>query len=116
SNDYTRSGSERSQGKLVQDREWSWVGEDGIEYQGAQHQLESELSSERIPAYTLVSRLDWRDWLPAMQVAELQWALPPVLADSPRQPTPRSQGPKLPPPLDQYPSLRERAVQLLRRS
>lgn len=98
----------------MQDREWSWVSEDGIEYQGGLHQLTSELSAERLPAYTLVSRMDWRDWLPAMQVAELQGALPRWLVDAPRQPTTRAAGPKLPPPLSQYPLLRGRALELQR--
>jgi hypothetical protein len=92
----------------VQDDSWSWVGEDGVEHHGSESQLTAALSAQRIAAYTLVTRARWRDWLPAMSVGELQWALPVDARDVVRAPTPLHNHPKLPPPLEDFPALKLR--------
>ncbi len=93
-------------------REWSWVGEDGVEHVVSEDQLTFALSAEELPAYTLVCRDGWAEWLPAMQVAELRWALPPGQADTPRKPA-RSEGsPRQAPPLATYKTLRFRAGEI----
>lgn len=92
----------------MQDDSWSWVGEDGVEHHGNESQLTAALSANRLAAYTLVTRTRWRDWLPAMSVGELQWALPVDARDIVRAPTPRLNQPKLPPPLEDYPALKLR--------
>src|SRR6185503_462746 len=66
--------------------EWRWVGEDGVEKPVAEQELIAELSSESLPNYTLVWKKGWLEWLPAMQVAELAWALPSGKADDPVKP------------------------------
>lgn len=97
----------------MHDQAWSWVGEDGVEHRGSENQLTDALASGRIPSYTLVTKPEWRDWLPAMTVVELQWALPTGTADNPRRPLPRENLPKLPPPLGDYPIFRQRHQNLL---
>ena len=99
--------AKRSQEKRVQD-DWSWVGEDGVEHHGNESQLAAGLSAQRLAPYTLVTRTGWRDWLPAMAVAELQSVLPHNSRDVVRTPTARTHLPKLPPPLHEYPALRLR--------
>ncbi len=92
-------------------QEWSWVGEDGSEHAGDESELSFALSSEELPAHILVCRKGWGEWLPAMQVAELQWALPAGRADNPRKPT---MGHRPKPPLELYPSLKKRARDIAR--
>jgi hypothetical protein len=87
-------------------QEWSWVGEDGTEHDLDESELTFSLSSEELPAHVLVTKHGWGEWLPAMQVAELQWALPAGRSDNPRKP---SAGRKPPPPLERYPALKQRA-------
>lgn len=103
---------ERSHEKRVQDDSWSWVGEDGVEHHGSESQITAALSAQRLAPYTLVTRSSWRDWLPAMVVGELQWALPMGARDLVRTPLLRRNEPKLPPPLEDYPALRLRLAAL----
>jgi hypothetical protein len=94
-------------------QEWRWVGEDGVEKTVAEEELIAELSSESLPNFTLVWRKGWLEWLPAMQIEELSWALPPGKSDEPV--TPREQlGANSPPapPLYRYPVLKRRAANL----
>lgn len=97
----------------MHDQAWSWVGEDGVEHRGSENQLTDALATGRLAPYTLVTKPEWRDWLPAMTVVELQWALPVGTADNPRRPLPRENLPKLPPPLGDYPLFRQRHHNLL---
>jgi hypothetical protein len=97
----------------VHDQAWSWVGEDGVEHRGSENQLTDALATGRLAPYTLVTKPEWRDWLPAMTVVELQWALPAGTADNPRRPLPRENLPKLPPPLGDYALFRQRHLNLL---
>lgn len=97
----------------MHDQAWSWVGEDGVEHRGSENQLTDALATGRLAPYTLVTKPEWRDWLPAMTVVELQWALPAGTADNPRRPLPRENLPKLPPPLGEYPLFRQRHHNLL---
>ncbi len=90
-------------------REWSWVGEDGTEHPVDEDELSFALSSEELPAYTLVCKKGWGEWLPAMQVAELLWALPAGRSDNPRKP---AIGRKPAPPLERYPKLKQRAADI----
>ncbi|HEX2735915.1 MAG TPA: hypothetical protein VHM70_30150 [Polyangiaceae bacterium] len=92
-------------------QEWSWVGEDGTEHEVDEGELTFSLSSEDLPAHILVIKRGWGEWLPAMQVAELQWALPAGRSDNPRKP---SAGRKPKPPLDRYASLKQRALDIAR--
>lgn len=96
----------------MQDDSWSWVGEDGVEHHGSEGQITAALSAQRLAPYTLVTRSVWRDWLPAMTVGELQWALPMGSRDLVRTPLLRRNEPKLPPPLEDYPALRLRLAAL----
>lgn len=93
------------------DQEWSWVGEDGVEHSADEGELSFALSSEDLPPYTLVHKRGWGEWLPAMQVAELLWALPAGRSDNPRKPV---MGQKPLPPLAKYPSLKKRARDIAR--
>ncbi|HEX3594729.1 MAG TPA: hypothetical protein VHU80_06495, partial [Polyangiaceae bacterium] len=90
-------------------QEWRWVGEDGVENVVSEHELIAELSSEALPPYTLVWKKRWLEWLPAMQVAELGWALPPGKAEravKARESAGAAQPP--PPPLYLYPVIKGR--------
>ena len=92
-------------------QEWRWVGEDGVEKSVSEHELIAELSSEALPHYTLVWKKRWVEWLPAMQVAELGWALPPGKAEravKARESSTAMQPP--PPPLYLYPVLQRRGA------
>jgi hypothetical protein len=94
-------------------QEWRWVGEDGVEKKVDEPELIAELSSESLPNYTLVWRRGWVEWLPAMQVQELSWALPPGKSDehvTPREHTGAGSPPA--PPLYRYPVLKRRAANL----
>lgn len=93
--------------------DWRWVGEDGVEKSVAEQELIAELSSESLPNYTLVWKKGWLEWLPAMQVAELAWALPSGKADDPAKPRERPDAATPPaPPLYRYPVLKRRAANL----
>jgi hypothetical protein len=92
-------------------QEWRWVGEDGVQKAVTEQELIAELSSETLPHYTLVWKKRWLEWLPAMQVAELGWALPPGRAErgvKPRESASGAQPP--PPPLYLYPVIKRRAA------
>jgi hypothetical protein len=93
--------------------EWRWVGEDGVEKTVAEQELIAELSSESLPNYTLVWKKGWLEWLPAMQVAELAWALPPGKADDVVKPREKAEAASPPaPPLYRYPVIKRRAENL----
>jgi hypothetical protein len=93
--------------------DWRWVGEDGVEKPVTEQELIAELSSESLPNYTLVWKKTWLEWLPAMQVSELAWALPSGKADDPVKPRERAQAMVPPaPPLYRYPVLKRRAANL----
>jgi hypothetical protein len=95
-------------------QEWRWVGEDGVQKAVTEQELIAELSSEALPHYTLVWKKRWLEWLPAMQVAELGWALPPGRAEravKPRESASGTQPP--PPPLYLYPVIKRRAARAL---
>jgi hypothetical protein len=91
-------------------QEWRWVGEDGVEKAVSEHELIAELSSESLPRHTLVWKNRWLEWLPAMQVAELAWALPPGKAERAvkARESPLATEPPAP-PLYLYPVLKRRA-------
>jgi hypothetical protein len=94
-------------------QEWRWVGEDGVERTVAEQELIAELSSESLPNFTLVWRKGWLEWLPAMQVQELSWALPPGKSDEPLSPREQLGANNPPaPPLYRYPVLKRRAANL----
>jgi hypothetical protein len=90
---------------------WHWVSEDGSEREVSEEELIAGLSSEHVPVYALVWREGWGEWLPAMQVAELSWALPAGRADTPRKPSPGSHQKPIP-NLASYPQLRQRAAKV----
>jgi hypothetical protein len=95
-------------------QEWRWVGEDGVQKAVTEQELIAELSSEALPHYTLVWKKRWLEWLPAMQVAELGWSLPPGRAEravKPRESATGAQPP--PPPLYLYPVIKRRAARAL---
>jgi hypothetical protein len=90
-------------------QEWRWVSEDGVENAVTEQELIAELSAEGLPPYTLVWKEHWLEWLPAMRVAELAWALPPGKAEramKPRESATAVQPPS--PPLYLYPVLKRR--------
>lgn len=97
---------------MGENRGWSWVAEDGAEHKVSEDELTFALSSEELPAYILVCRDDWAEWLPAMQVAELRWALPAGQADTPRKPELLSGGVRDNPPLGAYKTLKFRAKEI----
>lgn len=90
---------------------WHWVSEDGSEHEFSEEELIAGLSSEHVPVYALVWREGWGEWLPAMQVAELSWALPAGQADNPRRPSPGSHQRPVP-NLSSYALLRARAAKI----
>ena len=94
-------------------QEWRWVGEDGVEKTVTEQELIAELSSESLANYTLVWKKGWLEWLPAMQVSELLWALPPGKTDTPVKPREKSTATAPPaPPLYRYPVIKRRATNL----
>lgn len=97
---------------MQENRDWSWVDKDGIEHAAVEDELTFALSSEKLPPYILVCKSGWNTWLPAMQVAELAWALPPGSADTPHKPEFKTSGERLPPPLQAYPALEARAADI----
>jgi hypothetical protein len=100
---------------LVSDnaQEWRWVGDDGVEKTVTEQELIAELSSESLPNYTLVWKKCWVEWLPAMQVAELSWALPAGKSDEAVKPREKENVVQAPaPPLYLYPVLKRRAANL----
>lgn len=94
-------------------KEWRWVGEDGVEKKTSEQELIAELSSEALPHYVLVWKRGWAEWLPAMQIAELSWTLPPGKADEAVKPKekPGAESPPAP-PLYRYPVIKRRAAGL----
>lgn len=90
---------------------WHWVSEDGSEREVSEEELIAGLSSEHVPVYALVWRTGWGEWLPAMQVAELSWALPAGRADTPRKPIPGTHH-KPVANLASYPLLQQRAAKV----
>ncbi len=97
---------------MTENREWSWVGKDGIEHAVSEDELTFALSSEELAPHTLVCHQGWHEWLPAMQVAELAWALPPGYADAPQKPNTSENGARKPPPLDRYSEFERRAADI----
>jgi hypothetical protein len=94
-------------------QEWRWVGEDGVEKTVTEQDLIAELSSESLANYTFVWKKGWLEWLPAMQVAELAWALPAGKADEPTKPKEKDTAASPPaPPLYRYPVVKRRAANL----
>ena len=94
-------------------KEWRWVGEDGAQTTLSEQELIAELSSESLPHYTLVWKKGWAEWLPAMQVVELAWSLPPGKADDPATPKEKKSADSPPaPPLYRYPVIKRRAQNL----
>jgi len=94
-------------------QEWRWVGEDGVAKTVTEQELIAELSSESLPNYTLVWKKRWLEWLPAMQVAELAWALPAGKADNPIKPREKDTAVTPPaPPLYRYPVIKRRAANM----
>ncbi|MFZ5891731.1 MAG: hypothetical protein ACOY0T_11810 [Myxococcota bacterium] len=55
---------------------WHWLSPDGKEAQGSQADLAARLSSQTLPASTLVWKKTWADWMPANRVTVLASALP----------------------------------------
>jgi len=94
-------------------QEWRWVGEDGVERTVTEQDLIAALSSETLPNFVLVWKHGWLEWLPAMQVSELSWALPPGKADEPAKPREKDSAlAPPPPPLYRYPVIKRRAANL----
>lgn len=94
-------------------QEWRWVGEDGVERTVAEQDLIAALSSETLPNFVLVWKHGWLEWLPAMQVSELSWALPPGKSDEPAKPREKDSAlAPPPPPLYRYPVIKRRAANL----
>lgn len=95
---------------------WQWADADGVVSIVDEWELISSLSTGTLPAYTLVWRENWKEWLPACQVAELANVLPrdqiekavtPIIDKSIKEPPP--------PPTDKYQTFkaREAAAKLL---
>jgi hypothetical protein len=94
-------------------QEWRWVGEDGVERTVTEQDLIAALSSETLPNFVLVWKHGWLEWLPAMQVSELSWALPPGKSDEPAKPREKDSAlAPPPPPLYRYPVIKRRAANL----
>ncbi len=96
--------------------DWRWVDVDGAQKPIDEWELVSSLSTGALPAYTLVWRAGWAQWLPACQVAELSSAVPSEHREAPVEPEvdeARTEAP--PPPLEKYERYRTRqaASQLL---
>jgi hypothetical protein len=92
---------------------WLWATESGEQHAGSEHELVTCLSSRALPAYTLVWRSGWSEWLPAMQVKELARGLPESSLCAPRAPRATAPGvPPPPPPIETYPMLRRWAEEL----
>lgn len=95
---------------------WRWVSEQGEQSSVTDDELIAGLSSESIPSYALVWKAGWSEWVSAMHVAELSWALPAGHAGMPHRPEPSTNPDPPAPPLDRYPALRDEVDQLLRQS
>ena len=48
---------------------WYWADSDGVQSIVDEFELLSSLSTGTLPAYTLVWRVGWREWIPASRVA-----------------------------------------------
>ncbi|NRA33689.1 MAG: DUF4339 domain-containing protein [Polyangiaceae bacterium] len=97
-----------------QDGPWRYAAEDGVEYAVEEYVLLSLLAEAQLPPYTLVWTVGWGEWLPAMQVAELEGALAPQQRDRPVTPRPGSGGNPPSPPLYRYPVFKRRASMIER--
>lgn len=92
---------------------WLWATEAGEQHAGSEQELVTCLSSRALPAYTLVWRSGWSEWLPAMQVKELARGLPESGLCAPRSARATALGvPPPPPPIETYPMLRRWAEEL----
>jgi len=96
--------------------DWRWVDVDGAQKPIDEWELISSLSTGALPAYTLVWRAGWAQWLPACQVGELSSAVPGEHRETAVEPEvdeARTEAP--PPPLEKYERYRTRqaASQLL---
>ncbi|MET0411993.1 MAG: DUF4339 domain-containing protein, partial [Polyangiaceae bacterium] len=92
---------------------WLWATESGEQHAGSEQELVTCLSSRALPAYTLVWRSGWSEWLPAMQVKELARGLPESSLCAPRVARATAPGvPPPPPPIETYPMLRRWAEEL----
>lgn len=89
--------------------DWRWVNESGEQFQVTDDELIGGLSSEAIPAYALVWRPGWAEWIAAMHVAELSWALPAGAAGPPVRPREGFTSTVPAPPLGRYSTLRAEA-------
>lgn len=92
---------------------WLWATESGEQHAGSEQELVTCLSSRALPAYTLVWRSGWSEWLPAMQVKELARGVPESGLCAPREARTTSPGvPPPSPPIETYPMLRRWAEEL----
>ncbi|MCC6213923.1 MAG: DUF4339 domain-containing protein [Polyangiaceae bacterium] len=97
--------------------EWHWADADGVVAIVDAEELGSMLSSEQLPAYTLVWRPGWARWLHASQAAELAARIPAGKTEPVVEPAlepDRSEPPA--PPVDRYApyKAREAATALVR--
>jgi hypothetical protein len=86
-----------------QSLEWRWADADGVQHSASTWTLTNSLCSGALPAYTLVWRRGWAEWLPACRVAELKGAVPERLLEesvTPKQ-NPHAENPPTP-PLEYY--------------
>jgi hypothetical protein len=92
----------------VNESAWAWATEHVAPGRAATQQLISWLARGELPAYTLVWRPGWGEWLPALQVAELAAAFPNVTAGNRRvaQSAPTSSNTPPPVPVGHCPRLR----------
>lgn len=89
--------------------DWRWVDVDGAQKPIDEWELVSSLSTGALPAYTLVWRTGWSQWLPACQVAELATAVPADQRETAVEPELDSTSTEPPPPpLDKYERYRTR--------
>jgi hypothetical protein len=73
--DLTPQGSTRIVGEVAA---WAWATRQGVAQWASTEQLVVWLGRGDLPPHTLVWKPGWREWLPAVQLAELAAALPPV--------------------------------------
>lgn len=84
---------------------WHWLSPDGREAQGTQADLAARLSSQTLPASTLVWKKTWSDWMPANRVTVLASALP-VSARLPAREPLRDLAANHPPPPPRHAEMR----------
>jgi hypothetical protein len=88
---------------------WQWADADGVVSIVDEWELISSLSTGTLPAYTLVWRETWKEWLPACQVAELANVLPRDQVEKAVTPgIDKSMKEPPPPPTDRYQTFRAR--------